>query len=197
MALFLLTLQSIIFKFVKMKKVILIIFGIFLLGNVAKSQGLAIGVKGGYMYSSMETKGVRTFKEAKASAKSGYMLGAFARIGEKFFFQPELQYRVRTADFKLLEVAQNKTEIEIKHKTLDIPLQVGMKVLKLPLVTVTVHGGPVASFKIGNETTLKSEFAGLTLEKGVERLKDEYKSISNSEIGKNDLFFATIGFKLY
>ncbi len=198
-----------------MKKSIVILLVSLFIGTVLNAQGLDLGVKGGYLYSKME---VKDLKDVKTEPKSGYCLGAFARIsGERVFFQPELMYRVRTADFKFKELVDNKVEVE--SKTLDIPLQVGLEVLDLAVVKVAIHAGPVFSLNLSNEAKLES------VAKNVEDYVKDYKSfvcsgqvgisvdvarfvvgvsyekgfsdMAEKGVGKNDLFLATVGIKLF
>ncbi len=198
-----------------MRKNIVILFVFLFGGAVLNAQGLDLGVKAGYLYSKMDVKGVQNLK---TEPKSGYCLGAFARIsGERIFFQPELLYRVRTADFKFKELIDDKVEVECK--TLDIPLQLGVKVLDLSIVKIAVHAGPVLSLKLSEETKLESvaknvedyikdykDFVwsgqlgvsvdvarfvvGLSYEKG-------FSDMAEKGVGKNDLFMATMGIKLF
>ncbi len=206
-----------------MKKVVVLLIGMLFVVSVTKAQTIDFGVKGGLLYSAMEVKDVDGFDAAKEKSKAGYLFGVFARVGgKKLFFQPELQYRVRTGDFDFGNVASSVIKdnaIEVKYKTLDIPLQVGVNVLKLPLVKIAAHAGPVASFKLGDDTTLKNEIANFKLDK-----YSDYKSFVwsgqigvtadvmnfsldisyekgfsdiSKHIGANDLVLVTLGFKLF
>ncbi len=198
-----------------MKRFTFFILGILLTGNLAMAQSLDLGLKGGYLYSDMD---VHSFKEMKSKTKGGYLLGVFARIGgDKWFFQPELQYRVRTADFDFTDAVLKK--IEIDYKTLDVPLQVGIKLLHLPLVKISAHTGPVFSLKLNEKTKITdissnldgyvknyksmvwagqvgvsvdiaSFSVGLSYEKG-------FSDITEKGVGKNDLFMATLGIKFF
>ncbi len=146
-----------------MKKIVTILLGVLLCSGILKAQGIDLGVKGGYLYSAMDTKDL---KDIKTKAKGGYLLGVFARFSAKaFFFQPEIQYRARTADFNVMDVLTNNAvskispdladkmggNIEVNYKTFDIPLQVGVDVLDLSLATISIHGGAVASFKLSDD----------------------------------------------
>lgn len=198
-----------------MKKIVLLATILLAIVGIAQAQIFDLGVKGGYLYSDMNVKSVA---DMKSKAKGGYLIGVFARLGgEKWFFQPELQYRARTADFKLKDAA--KGNIEVDYKTLDIPLQLGVNLLDLSVVKIGVHTGPVASFKLDESTNIKSTASSLD-----EHIKD-YKSIvwagqvgvsvdilrfvidlsyekgftdiAEKGAGKNDLFMATVGIKLF
>lgn len=181
--------------------------------GATKAQKFDLGIKGGYLYSDMNVKNI---DGVKSKSKGGYLLGAFARIGgNKWFFQPELQYRVRTADFKFVDAI--KDNVEIKYKTLDVPLQLGVNLLNLSVAKIAVHAGPVASFKLDESTNIKDTASSL------DKYFDDYKSVvwggqvgvsvdvlrfvidlsyekgfsdlSEKGVGKNDLFMATLGIK--
>lgn len=199
-----------------MKKILLITCAVLLVGTLTTAQRFDLGVKGGYLYSDMNVNNV---KAMKSKAKGGYLLGVFARIGgEKWFFQPELQYRARTADFEFKDIAQGK--IEVDYKTLDIPLQLGIDLLDLSVAKIALHTGPVVSFKLDESTD--ANFKSLTV--AIDDHFKDYKSliwagqvgvsvdilrftidltyekgftdIAERGAGKNDLFMATLGIKL-
>ncbi len=198
-----------------MKRITFFILGILLTGSFAMAQSFDFGVKGGYLYSDME---VHNIKEMKSKAKSGYLVGVFARIGgDKWFFQPELQYRARITDFEFKKAVAGKVKIDCK--TLDLPLQVGINLLNLPLVKIAAHTGPVVSLNLDDDTKLKDIpgniddyvkdyksmlWAGqlgisvdiarfvidLSYEKG-------FSDVAEKGVGKNDLFMVTLGIKLF
>ncbi len=222
-----------------MKKNIVILLVSLFVGSALNAQGIDFGAKAGYLYSDMNVKEVKDFKSIKSKAKGGYLLGVFGKIsGKTFFFQPEIQYRARTNNFELskavvtneflkpfLEELSDKVsqEIEVSYKTLDIPLQVGVKALNLPLVKICIHGGPVASIKLDESVELK-DTPILTKKYIKENFKDYnafvwsgqlgvsvdvarfvldlsyekgFSDIAKRGIGKNDLFIATVGIKLF
>jgi hypothetical protein len=88
------------------------------------------------------------------AAKTGFQLGAFVRVGEKVHLQPEVYYSLRSGEMKFnysqtdasgssVVRAVNQTG---KFHTIDIPVLLGVRVLKLPKLDVRVQAGPVASF---------------------------------------------------
>ncbi len=198
-----------------MKKIAFFILGILLAGSFVTAQSLDIGVKGGYLYSDMNVQGI---KDMKSKAKSGYLLGVFARIGgDKWFFQPELQYRARTTDFKFIDAVKGKVDIDCK--TLDLPLQVGINLLNLPLVKISAHTGPVVSLNLSEDTKLKDipgnledyvkdyksvlwagqlgvsvDVARFVLDLSYEK---GFSDVADKGVGKNDLFMVTLGVKFF
>ncbi len=196
-----------------MKKITFFILGILAVGSFTTAQSFDVGIKGGYLYSDMN---VHSIKEMKSKAKGGYLLGVFARVGgDKWFFQPELQYRARTADFEFKEVVGGKVEIDCK--TLDVPLQLGINLLNIPLVKISVHTGPVVSLHLSEDTKLKDipgiiddhvkdyksvlwagqlgvsvDIARFVLDFSYEK---GFSDIADKGVGKNDLFMVTLGIK--
>lgn len=206
-----------------MKKIVGFILGLLLVGSIASAQSFDLGVKGGYLYSSIKDKDL---KGIKTEGNSGYLVGVFARLGgEVWFFQPELQYRVRSSDvvsasdaFK--DILGKGNKVEVKLKTLDIPLQVGYTILDLPLFRLAAHAGPVVSFKLADDTTVKNEVKNFNVDKltdyksfiwsgqvGVSAdisrfvidlsYEKGFSDVSDGGLGKNDLFLATVGIKLF
>ncbi len=174
-----------------------------------QAQNMDFGLKGGYMYSEIELDIEN--KDINSDYKNGYYIGAFARIGDKWFFQPEIQYRVRKG-----EIAETEKISEIELKTLDFPIQVGRQLFKVPTFKLAVHAGPVLSFKLddnskvmnlevgetvkdfesafwGGQIGISADFwkisADITYEKG-------FTDLAEGLLGKNDLIFLSVGFKI-
>ncbi len=90
----------------------------------------------------------------KEKADNGMMLGAFLRINlNKWYVQPELNYVSRKSQLDILGESY-----DIKTKSLDIPMLLGYKIVKLPAFKLRAFAGPVASFKI--DDSLKSSVEG-------------------------------------
>jgi len=104
-----------------------------------------IGVKGSINSSKITTdnyslNGV-TLNDFKSDAKSGYDLGAFARLGTKLYLQPELLYCVRKGQSVSGTTAQN-----LDIKSIQVPVLLGVKVINLKLATIRAFTGPAMSF---------------------------------------------------
>lgn len=107
----------------------------------------AIGIKGGINSSKITTdnysgQGV-TFNDFKSDAKSGYNLGAFARLGTKIYLQPELLYCVRNS--QSTDATGTATQ-SVKLKTIQIPILLGIKLIDLKLASIRAFTGPAMSF---------------------------------------------------
>lgn len=209
-----------------MKKIVFILCLVFIANLTVKAQKMDFGIKAGYLYSNVEAKDIESFQSIKNRGKNGYMFGVFARIGgDKCFFQPAIEYRVRTADIVSgKEIWTNqlkkKSELSVSLKTIDIPLQLGISLLNASVVKLYAHTGPVVSFKIDNKTTAKDVIDNfkfddyndyksfiwsgqIGLSADIMRFTVDvtyekgFSDISDKGMGKNDLVMATLGVKLF
>lgn len=105
-----------------------------------------LGVKAGINSSKITTDNFSvsnyTYSDFKSDAKSGYNLGAFARIGgKKIYLQPELLYCVKNS-----ESTSGTTTQTVKLKTIQIPVLLGFKLIDLKLASIRAFTGPAMSF---------------------------------------------------
>jgi hypothetical protein len=115
-----------------------------------------IGIKGGVNLSSVKVGSLSTNLENK----TGYQLGAFARIGRTIFLQPEVYFSAKEVNVDVLNsLTTNQGVVGFSQKSLDVPLLLGVK-----LGPLRVMAGPVASYAISASTSpdaaVKSYFSG-------------------------------------
>jgi opacity protein-like surface antigen len=115
-----------------------------------------IGIKGGVNLSSVKVASLSTNLENK----TGYQLGAFARIGRTIFLQPEVYFTAKEVNVDVLNsLTTNQGVVGFSQKSLDVPLLAGIKLGPLRLLA-----GPVASYAISASTSpdaaVKSYFSG-------------------------------------
>lgn len=115
-----------------------------------------VGIKGGVNLSAVKVASVSTNLENK----SGYQLGAFARIGRTVFLQPEVYFSAKEVNVDVLNsLTTNQGVVSFSQKTLDVPLLAGIK-----LGPIRVLAGPVASYALSASTSpdaaVKSYFSG-------------------------------------
>ncbi len=115
-----------------------------------------IGIKGGVNLSSVKVASL----SANLENKTGYQLGAFARIGRTVFFQPEVYFAAKEVNVDVLNsLTTNQGVVGFSQKSLDVPLLLGVK-----LGPLRVMAGPVASYAISASTNpdaaVKSYFSG-------------------------------------
>ena len=119
-----------------------------------------IGIKGGVNLSSVKVGSLSTNLENK----TGYQLGAFARIGRTIFIQPEVYFAAKEVNVDVLNsLTTNQGVVGFSQKSLDVPLLLGVK-----LGPLRVMAGPVATYAISASTNpdaaVKSYFSGTTQE---------------------------------
>ena len=115
-----------------------------------------IGIKGGVNLSSVKVASLSTNLENK----TGYQLGAFARIGRTIFLQPEVYFTAKEVNVDVLNsLTTNQGVVGFSQKSLDVPLLAGIK-----LGPLRVLAGPVASYAVSASTSpdaaVKSYFSG-------------------------------------
>lgn len=119
-----------------------------------------IGIKGGVNLSSVKVASLSTNLENK----TGYQLGAFARIGRAIFIQPEVYFTAKEVNVDVLNsLTTNQGVVGFSQKSLDVPLLAGIK-----LGPLRVLAGPVASYALSASTSpdaaVKSYFSGTSQE---------------------------------
>jgi hypothetical protein len=135
-----------------MKKIILV--SLTLLAASFTYAQLGFGIKAGWTMSKLSTD-IEDYTEA---AKSGFQLGGFIRIGDKLHLQPEAYFTTKSSalKFDLTHVDPNdpqntvtsSVEQNVKLNSIDVPVLVGFRVLKLASLDVHVQAGPIASIVV-------------------------------------------------
>jgi hypothetical protein len=82
--------------------------------------------------------------------RMGAQFGAYVRIGNKVFIQPELLFNSNRTDFKTEDINFNQLVRQEKYQYLDMPLLVGFKI-----GGVRFQGGPVGHIFINSKSELK------------------------------------------
>jgi len=104
-----------------------------------------LGIKGGINSSKITTDDYKTssftYSNFKSDAKSGYNVGAFARLGTKIYLQPELLYCVRNS-----QSTSGTANQSVKLKTIQVPILLGFKLIDLKLASIRAFTGPAMSF---------------------------------------------------
>ena len=123
-----------------MKKVLLFIL-LFVAAEFTFGQ-LTIGIKVGYDAAKLSTN----IDSITSNFKSGFQIGAFARVGKRFFLQPEIYYTTQGGVFTS---NTSNWKQNIKIGSLDVPVLLGFKLLKQgDFINVRIMAGPLASFVV-------------------------------------------------
>ena len=139
-----------------MKKILLLIT--FILCATVFSYGqFALGVKLGYNANKLSTN----IDTVKSQFSSGFHVGVWTRIGNRFYVAPELQYTmsgaVFTNDGKL---TTNDWKQKITIGSLDVPVMVGFKIIHSDFLTWRIELGPEASFVVNKKVKDENSVAG-------------------------------------
>jgi hypothetical protein len=84
--------------------------------------------------------------EITNNLKNNFMFGAFVRLGKKLYFQPEVNWMTQGSVFKYPSVSLDGVDLSpveqnINLKTIQIPLNVGYRIIDLKLANIRIHGG--------------------------------------------------------
>jgi len=169
-----------------MKKMFLL--AVLLLSVTFMNAQLNFGIKAGYNSSltldnlSSVTSGDYDLTDVKSELNNGFHAGAWARIGGKFYVQPEALYSIQNKNYQFtMQDAMNQdvtVDKLVSFSTIDVPLLVGYKLLDKKMANLRVFAGPKFRLNAGSEIS----FTGLTDANGIdkEKLKGEFK---DSQIG--------------
>lgn len=115
----------------------------------AQTPGFTLGPKVGATFS----KYSYDFEDMKTEATNTFHWGAFVRLGEKVYIQPELLFMKRSGT--LLNNAFSDGEQRIDLRTIDIPVLLGVRVADFKLTNVRVFAGPVGTMVIDRSVELE------------------------------------------
>lgn len=136
-----------------MKKLVLLI--VLMAVPAISFAKLDIGAKIGYNASKFSTD----FDQISSDFKSGFQIGAFGRIGDSFFLQPELLYSIYGS-----KLNYNSSSYNVDQNSIDIGLLLGLSIINGDIISINLQAGPFASiltskglFQVPGEIT-NSEF---------------------------------------
>ena len=123
----------------------------------------AIGIKGGINSTKITTdnysgQGV-TFNDFRSDAKSGFNIGAFARLGTKIYLQPELLYCVKNSQSSN-STGTATTSQSVKLKTIQVPILLGFKLIDLKLASIRAFTGPAMSIPMNSSSVNYDSVSG-------------------------------------
>jgi hypothetical protein len=129
--------------------------------NAQSTEYLQVGIKGGLNLSTIAIDNNFSVNVDKSLAtKTGYLVGAYARLGKTLFFQPEVFFSAKDYEVNALNALTKSNDVvSFSQKSIDVPLLVGLK-----LGIIRIAAGPVASYSFSADATadnaLKSYFSG-------------------------------------
>jgi len=89
--------------------------------------------------------------------RSNFLIGAFVRMGKKIYIQPEANYYTQGSIFKTPSINNlSPLEQEISLKSLQVPLNVGWRMINLKIINLRLFGGVVANFVLDKQVNTTS-----------------------------------------
>lgn len=122
-----------------------------------------LGIKGGVNMASLKTEGLTynglgNYVVENLNAKTGYVAGAYMRLGRKIYIEPELLVSYKNGSINVLKsLSTQSLQLDIKYVSLDVPILIGYR-----LGPLHVMAGPVASYSLNADNTI-SEAIGANL----------------------------------
>ncbi|MEJ5301822.1 MAG: PorT family protein [Bacteroidales bacterium] len=129
----------------------------FLLSGCFVFGQLSFGPKIGINLNKLSTDMGENVTMLKEQSKSGLQFGAFARLGGKTYFQPEIMISGRGGKFNFTPTGGSNLEnYEYSMTALDIPLLIGNKIFNTPIAKLRIFAGPVASFNLNKKLKINN-----------------------------------------
>jgi hypothetical protein len=152
---------------------------------------------------------------------AGFVGGGFFRLHSRwFYFQPEILYSGKGADFGI-KTADNQIDNQrLRLNSLDVPLMVGVKLLEGRKLNLRLHAGPLVSVLLSakggdqaKQENFKTLTAGYQAGLGIDignltfdvRYEGSFSDLTSEEGRKslsvnnlhNQIFRASLGFKIF
>lgn len=84
--------------------------------------------------------------------RNNFLFGVFARLGDKVHLQPEIIWYTKGTVFKPIDLnSPLPVEQEITLSGIEVPVQIGFKLIDLELLNLRVFGGPSANFIVNKQ----------------------------------------------
>lgn len=168
-----------------------------------------LGVKAGVHYSNMSFEGDN---DLSSDAITKMHWGAFGRVGvNRVYVQPEVYFSKKGGDLSF-----NALSGGFDYKNVDVPVLLGYKLVKTPVLDIRVMAGPVFSFVTDadypdgsdrfNDEFLNDNLFGVQYGLGVDvlfftldaRMEHAGKVYDDPDFvdGKSTSFMLTLGFKI-
>jgi len=97
--------------------------------------------------------------EITTNLKNNFMFGAFVRIGNKIYIQPEVNWMTQGSVFKYPSISLDGIDLspveqDIQLNTINIPVSLGWRIINLEIVNIRIFGG--ISANIVTSTTINN-----------------------------------------
>lgn len=197
-----------------MKKILIMMLVLLTTGALSAQPIFDLGLKAGLNVSKVTLSDDAYDSESVLKAH----IGAFGRLGwSRLYLQPEVYYSAKGG--KVLEKGVNPVAraAQFDFSTVDVPLLLGIKVLKGGAANLRVMAGPVFCFmtqkKIDSDNLLEKQyyknhymgyqygvgvdFLNFFVDARMENAANRFYYLGPEDIGgKNNTFMVTVGFKI-
>ncbi|MBU1369647.1 MAG: PorT family protein, partial [Bacteroidetes bacterium] len=120
----------------------IIFAALFMMIASALSAQISLGPKIGYTTNKLSTDK----SDITSDLKNSFIYGAFLRLGDKWYIQPEINFYTAGGVFKTPDIASpNPVNDEVELKTIQIPLYIGLTLADLKLAKIRAQAGPTAN----------------------------------------------------
>jgi hypothetical protein len=94
----------------------------------------------------------------KNNLKSNFLVGVFMRFGQKIYVQPEVNWLTQGSVFKYPSL-NNLSPIEqtVKLSTIQVPVNIGWRMINLKVVNVRIFAGIAANFVVNKNVTTSGD----------------------------------------
>jgi hypothetical protein len=195
-----------------MKKIILSVIILIISLSLSAQLVFDLGLKGGFNNS----KVTANLEEIDSESILKYHIGAFGRLGyNRVFIQPEAYYSAKGGKLEgnIIDVTSR-----FDFNTLDIPLLLGVKVLKGEKAHLRILAGPVFSILTSNKIEgddildknyykdnyygyqygIGADVFGITLDARIEHGANKFYQQADQGFNfKNNSFMISLGFKIF
>jgi Outer membrane protein beta-barrel domain len=184
-----------------MKKIILFaLISVISLSSFAqfgslRNKALYVGVRAGANFSQIQTQDLKVSKigsslqdfwRTNSTNRTGYVFGAYARVGRKFFVQPEVLFSTKGGTVEILKSgATSPVNIDVKFSQIDIPVLLGYK-----LGPLRINAGPIASLNISQGSDLGDalkQYTTQNISKTIDQATFGYQAGAGLDLGSFNL----------
>lgn len=125
------------------------------LGLAASAQWFSFGVKAGYNVTLADNQSFKSavsdMIDVKNNIQNGFHAGFYARLGHRFYAQPELLYNYSVYNRRISVLNQDLGEAKrYTVSTIDVPILAGFSIINTNNFKLRIMAGPKLSFNAGS-----------------------------------------------
>ena len=138
-----------------MKKLTLFVVLLLIAGTTFGK--INFGIKLGYNGNKLST----SLDSITDQFKSGFHFGVFTRFGKRVYFGPELYYTFQGAEYAYQDPLNKESWTQkLTIGTLDLPLNIGFRIINNDHFNLRIMAGPMASFVVNSKIKDLETFSG-------------------------------------